>query len=68
MLRLHTDFNNPHGLASSDEEIEVGTRVLLYDGEGNECEGYIKECHEAVHYKGKYICYVDCDWSTWKSN
>lgn len=74
MRRIWFDFNamNHNGVAWASRQFcdgglmlnkkgpQVGERVLLYDGEGNSCEGVIRNFH------GKWGIVVQTEISTWK--
>lgn len=63
LTRVAADFNNVGGLGiikASDrgEGADVGERVVLYDHEGNECEGTVREVRR--------LLYVEMDQTTWR--
>jgi hypothetical protein len=64
LKRIAADFNNVGGLdviKASDrgEGANVGERVVLYDHEGNECQGVVRDA--------KRLLYVEMDWAFWKA-
>lgn len=68
MRKIWFDFNamNQNGVAWASRSFcdgtpSIGERVLLYDGEGNSCEGVIRYFH------GKKGIVVQTDISTWKA-
>lgn len=68
MKRVHVDYNNPEGIGTLDEPVDVGEIVITYDGEGNECEGEVTKIYDsrrAGEPRAVDLVCVKLDWLTW---